>query len=158
MEEYDVNLNRETQGQEFLTHFGVKGMRWGIRKSRTTMPSYQGPTPVNVKTKSNSSKIETSGGQNHPASSDAKNSAAVRQKLQKSGINSLSNKEMQDLVNRLNLEQQVSKLTVSEKSQYQAMLKKNMDKALNKGMSQLANKAISLAIQKAFEKPTQIKR
>lgn len=69
---------------DFLEHFGVKGMRWGVRRNRS-----QGP-----------------------ASSDARNAAQVRAKIgQNGGTHSLTNKELQDFITRANLEQQYGRLT-----------------------------------------------
>lgn len=67
----------------FLEHFGVKGMRWGVRRNRAQTPS----------------------------SSDATNAARVHNKIrQTGGTHSLSNKELQDFITRANLEQQYSRL------------------------------------------------
>jgi len=62
---------------EFLSHYGVKGMRWGVRKKT--------------------------------ASEDAKRHAANRKK----SVSELSDKELQQLVNRMNMQQQYSRLTPS---------------------------------------------
>lgn len=69
--------------EDFLAHFGVKGMRWGVRRNRDHAPS----------------------------SSDAQNAALVREKIrQTGGTHSLTNKELQDFITRANLEQQYSRL------------------------------------------------
>lgn len=70
---------------EYLEHFGVKGMKWGQRKSdRSTSTA--------------------------DSSDDAKiaREAAVTAKTK--GLSALSNKELQTLVTRMNLEQQYSTL------------------------------------------------
>ena len=136
----------------FLEHFGIKGMRWGVRRESPSTPSVpKTPTPVTVITKPNTSKIATRGGERQPASDDAKRTASVHQKLRKSGVNSLSNREMQDLVTRLNLEQQLTRLTEPQKSQYQQMMKKTMNKALSKGLSKVADQAVQLLMKQAMD-------
>jgi hypothetical protein len=60
-----------------LEHHGIKGMRWGQRKT----PS-------------------------HPASADHVNTRANLEKAKNSGIKSLSNQELQAVINRRNLEKQ----------------------------------------------------
>ena len=75
--------------QEILSHHGVMGMRWGHRKSG-------GGTSIM-----------------HPPSADAAAAKSASEKAKKSGLDSLSNKEIQVMVSRMNLEQQVSKLNPS---------------------------------------------
>ena len=98
-------------GAEFISHFGVKGMRWGVRKGRTP------PAPTEVKAesivkspKNKKTKIKTEGGHNHPATEDAIKAAISQQKLAKSGHAALTNRELQELATRMNLEQQVTTL------------------------------------------------
>lgn len=59
-----------------LSHYGVKGMHWGIR----------------------------TGGKKGPVSRDAQKTRTITKKAKKSGVSSLSNKELQQLHARLNLE------------------------------------------------------
>lgn len=72
-----------------LAHFGIKGMKWGVRRSST---------------------------QGGSSSEDHDNAAAAKAKASKGGAKALSNKELQDLVTRINLEQQYSKLVPPSKS------------------------------------------
>lgn len=74
-----------------LAHFGVKGMRWGVRKDDKV---------------GDSGKVETTKPK-HPASEDFTRARASQAK----GADALSTKELQELVTRMNLEQQYSKLT-----------------------------------------------
>jgi hypothetical protein len=112
--------------EEELEHHGVKGMRWGVRNdssgaSGSTAGRSKGP-PVAVAPTAVSkvphgdkrkTRIKTEGGQNHPASDDAIRVAQAHAKLKKSGTAALSNKELQDVQNRLNLERNVQQLVTS---------------------------------------------
>jgi nucleotidyltransferase/DNA polymerase involved in DNA repair len=73
---------------EFLEHFGVKGMHWGVRKDR--------------------------GGSSHPVSDDAKRAQDLRVTVKAHGTSALSNQDLQHLVSRLNLESQHSRLSPEE--------------------------------------------
>jgi hypothetical protein len=64
---------------EFLTHYGIKGMRWGVRRTRSQIDS---------------------------SSEDHRNAQSAKTKAKKGGVKSLSNKELQDLITRMNLEKQ----------------------------------------------------
>ena len=73
----------------FFAHFGIKGMKWGVRRSDAQL------------------------GKDKPdVSEDKARALAVSAKIgKKRDTSSLSNKEMQDLITRMNLEQQYSRLS-----------------------------------------------
>lgn len=99
---------------EALMHFGIKGMKWGQRKARPA-PTASAPTAVSRVPHGDKrkTKIEVEGGQNHPAHEDAIKVAEARAKLQKSGVHALSNKELRDVRERVQLEEQVQSLMTS---------------------------------------------
>jgi hypothetical protein len=75
--------------EDFLAHFGIKGQKWGVRRSRSQIDS--------------------------GASEDHANAKAAREKARKGGgTKALSNKELQDLITRANLETQYSKIAPSK--------------------------------------------
>lgn len=92
---------------DVLAHHGIKGMKWGVRRKN--------PSAVTVIAK-DGKKIKVSGGVGQPAHEDAILAKTAKQKAKKSSTDSLSNKELQALVTRLNLEQQLSKLGSGQKS------------------------------------------
>ena len=112
-----------------LAHHGVKGMKWGVRKSRETVP-------VSTKT-APGRKVKTSGGQNHSPSEDAIKAAKIRQQAKKSTTDSLSNKDLQDLVTRMNLEQQYSNLNKNNISAGRKILRFLAGQTGDKEVSQL---------------------
>jgi hypothetical protein len=76
----------------FLAHFGVKGMHWGVRKRASTS--------------------------SHPASEDSARASHLHSKVKTSGgTHVLTNKELEDLTKRLNLEQQYSKFSETSASE-----------------------------------------
>jgi len=95
-----------------LTHYGVKGMKWGRRKSED---SGQPEVQVFRGTGRSPSKIKTRKGGDLPASEDAVKADAYKQAAKKSGPNALSNAELKVLVERMNLERQYSTLNPSIK-------------------------------------------
>ena len=116
-------------GAKWLAHYGVKGMRWGQRRERGTPGFFETKSVIaEAKTREKrtpiapraidtigsserkQTKIKTKGGEDHPATEDALRVAASTQKLKKSGVHALSNQELQEVAQRLNLETQVSVL------------------------------------------------
>lgn len=93
-----------------LTHYGKKGMRWGVRKRVGSDGK-----PVAVTTTQKPGKfVKTSGGHNQPASADALKVAPIRQIAKKSSTDALSNHELQLLVTRMNLEQQYHRMSAND--------------------------------------------
>ena len=76
----------------FLAHYGIKGMRWGRRKATVEV-----------------NKTEVDAGPTK-ASTDAVTSAGYKARVASGGVDALSTKELQALVNRQNLEQQYARL------------------------------------------------
>jgi hypothetical protein len=116
-----------SEAEDFIAHFGVRGMRWGVRKNRSSDSSDSksadsksaesktpkpnlGPNVVKVRIKPGKN-IKTSGGKKLTPSEDAILAAVRSQIVKKSGHQALSNKDLKDLTTRLNLEQQYSRLS-----------------------------------------------
>lgn len=67
----------------YLEHHGIKGMKWGVRRSR---------------------------GNSSSQSADYKESQQYRERIQKNGLSNLSNSELSRYNNRLNLEQNYKRM------------------------------------------------
>lgn len=121
-----------------LMHVGVKGMKWGVRKSPSTSGGSSGGEGSS---KSGSGSVKTGrlGKKAEPepeaSSSDHKTSRVNKGR----SVASLSNKELQELNNRLNMEEQYAKLTA--KPGKMDVVNKRVKKALEYG--ETYNKALS---------------
>lgn len=95
-----------------LAHHGVKGQKWGVRRMRNATGEL-----VDVQTHKNpiGQVYKTSGGQNHPTHPDAEKAMKVRQKVAGSGTHAVSNKDLQEAINRMNLEQNYARAIESRK-------------------------------------------
>lgn len=82
--------------EEYIYHHGVKGMKWGVRKAeRKEYKQKKRQNPSSKKTYNKQIK--------------------QRKKTKYTDIRNLSNKELQDRVNRMNLERQYSSLLKTQK-------------------------------------------
>lgn len=84
-----------------LAHYGVKGMKWGQSKA--------------------SSSSSGSGSSASGMSDDVKTVAKAQAKIATSGTGALSNKELQDVVTRINLERQYANLNPQKTNQGKAL-------------------------------------
>lgn len=114
-------------------HYGVKGMKWGVRKderraARTAKKEEKAhakavkrndglePGTVGSSQKKAGAAVKAKGGSGVKATSEAFKVAESRQVAKRSGVQALSNKELQEAVTRMNLEMQYNKLTAAQKS------------------------------------------
>lgn len=104
---------------EFLEHFGVKGMRWGTRRARSTGTSPSHTAPRKGKFPSRHVPASRRVGmpkQHHPVADDAARTLQLKSQLSKHGPQSLSNQDLQHLVKRMQLENQLRQLDPIHKS------------------------------------------
>lgn len=105
--------------EEILEHHGVKGMHWGVHRSEKT------PT-VTVTDRAGNKKVKAEGGDGHPAHEDAKKAAAQKQIAKKNSTDALSTADLKKLVERLNLEQQYSRLSNPNKGEIQKFVEEQL--------------------------------
>ena len=91
---------------DFLEHFGIKGMKWGRRKAKPgTTRVVAGPGLLRARQATKANPHE-----------DAINSAVTKARIAKSGLSSISNAELRRLNERMQLEQNYSNLMGQQKS------------------------------------------
>lgn len=122
----------EDSMNKILEHHGVKGMHWGVRRSRGPDGHVKGPSK------------KSSG---HESSEDSKQAEASKAKVKAAGGHHvLSNQELEQLNKRMNLEQQATKLSSGTSNKGAKFAK---DLLVNTGKSQIqtiANQGASKAI------------
>src|SRR4051794_28298475 len=99
-----VDSKTDALVDDVLAHHGIKGMRWGVRKSAPT---------ASVSVTQKGKKLKSKGGVGRKPSPDAIKVQELRQVRKKSGVHALSNEELQAYSKRLNLEQNVKTLEVN---------------------------------------------
>lgn len=139
-------MNPDETVQNLLKHYGVKGMRWGVRRKNVGTPT---EVVVKVDPTKTRKKITTSGGENQPAHKDAIAARTTQQILRKSGQDALSNQQLQDLQTRLNLEQNVARLDANHREAGQHFLVKFLKSpAGQKQVKEAANSPAAQSVKK----------
>lgn len=107
-EEYmEADVAWSDQMEDALSHYGIKGMRWGVRKSEHEGGTTAKRAPV-------------------PSADKARAAENAAKVTKKGDTSALSNAELQQLVQRMNLEQQYSRLS-SQPGRLQAGSKKTKE-------------------------------
>lgn len=142
---------------DFLAHHGVKGMRWGIRRDRSS-----GPQDVTIRRSKfpGSTRLKAKGGRGHPSTESGLSARRIGQVGKKSGMHALTDEQLREYQNRIQLEQNVSRLMYNEKSRGSQFV----DQFLGRQGSRLANEAAragaakggKLALKKAAKRSVRV--
>jgi hypothetical protein len=122
-------MSQETE--DVLKHYGVVGMKWGKRKGKSSVATSTTPRA--------------------PAHKDAADAKVFKTKAKTSGTDSLSNAEMKKLIERMNLEQQYSRLNPSSRSTGQKLAKDILGNTGKQLASEYAKSLAKSAIKSAIK-------
>lgn len=132
--DYDVAHDAITEDdiRYALIHWGVKGMKWGVRRNSSSSGSSAGGSSgsggASGSTEGMSKRQEKKAAKaaarkqelreliKRPVTEDAADAASKRGRTKKHGTDALSNDELKALVQRMNLEQQFAALKENEKA------------------------------------------
>lgn len=115
----------EEDADKYVKHYGVKGMHWGVIRSRMSRKGSSQPSATEQLKKRQVKDTEASAKQklnekkliDLQPSKDAKEAGFVRTKAKVSGVSTLSNADLQRAIMRMNLEQQYKHLKTVEHEQ-----------------------------------------
>lgn len=139
MELYSYNMI----GEEFLEHYGVKGMKWGVRRAKKNL---QGVARGVRKVKS---AYRARQERRHPKSADSIKVADLRKQVKKKGIESLTNAELSQLNNRLILENTYRKAMTHHPDTIRAQRNKKIALEGAKLIAPIAGKAVGNELKKS---------
>jgi 2'-5' RNA ligase len=123
---------------DILKHHGIKGMKWGVRRSRSS----------NVTVSDKGKRLKTTGGHGRSAHPDAVRVRTIGQVSKKSGFKALSNEELQAFNQRLNLEQQAKRLRFNDSSPPKKFVLKLLGQTGQQTANEISNTASSAAVKK----------
>jgi hypothetical protein len=113
---------------EFLAHFGVRGMKWGLRRPRGTASA-----------------------DDHPGSPDALRAKATMDTIRKHGLKAVSTADLQHLVSRQNLEKQHGSLNPEHVNAGRKAVSDILVQVGKQQASALATKAVTEGLKKLTE-------
>lgn len=98
-----------------LLHYGVLGMKWGVKKARKSSNTVD---ETRRKTNTQNSNTQKSNTQNSNTKQQSKKFVTKKQKQKQimDDLNSMSDKELRDRLNRMQMEQQYIRMMTPEKS------------------------------------------
>lgn len=115
-----------------LKHWGIKGMKWGVRRYQNKDGSL---TPAGKKRYSDGS----------TSSSSTSKSSQTSQQHKKKTVSEMSDQELRDTVNRLRLEQDYAKLNPEKVSRGKKFVDNLLDETLS-GVARGAGSASAIAV------------
>ena len=119
-------LRRGVGVTEVLAHFGVKGMKWGVVRSKTS----SGP----------------------PSSEDSTRTTAIRTSVRKSGVRVASNKQLEEAIRRMQLERQYKELSPTAKQRVLGFLGKVLVETGKQEAKKAATDFTTKQVAKALKK------
>lgn len=136
---------------DVLAHYGILGMRWGVRRT----PEQLARARARRKEKGKPvTPTKTAESRARKVSEDAEKAQESLKKAKKGGAKALSNQELKQLNERLNLEQNFNRLTDKKSQSKIKKGKKFVDEAVDMGKTanevfKLANSPLAKEIRKA---------
>lgn len=121
--------------EEILEHYGIKGMKWGVRRDRRTLDRLAGR-----KTSSKSTGKKTS----------AEDRVRTSRRSAKSNRRTLSNQEIREQIDRLKLERELSKLTNEDLNPIRTKIMNILGQAGTNVGRQAVEAAIKVALSRAL--------
>lgn len=130
-----------------LLHYGVLGMKWGVKKARKSSDTVDETRRKSNTQKSNTQKSNT---QNSNTKQQSKKFVTKKQKQKQimEDLNSMSDKELRERLNRMQMEQQYIRMMTPEKS----AAKKQVEQFLINEGRNLASQMLREQIRKQTNK------
>lgn len=130
-----------------LLHYGVLGMKWGVKKARKSSNTVD---ETRRKSNTQNSNTQKSNTQNSNTKQQSKKFVTKKQKQKQimEDLNSMSDKELRDRLNRMQMEQQYIRMMTPEKS----AAKKQVEQFLINEGRNLASQMLREQIRKQTNK------
>jgi hypothetical protein len=160
---------------DVLEHHGIKGMKWGVRRSPDSATGLVSTRSGAVKVRGGSradrklikNQIERHGSLDgksiedlqreknlkaRVSSADQINTARIQKKLNQGGVGALSNRELQEFSRRIQLEQEFGRASASQEAlRGESAIRRFLKSQGKRQFNRVADKAVDLAVEKALD-------
>lgn len=138
--------------QEYLAHHGIKGMKWGVRRT----PEQLGHPRSKKKAKSiwKKSAETLSGARKSRKQKKLEAKLAKQRKKEETGYEKYSDEELKKMTDRLNLERNYKNVYAEMHPDKLKRVKRVLGDLAENAVRAVGQKAISAAVEKAFNKKT----
>lgn len=127
--------------RDYLQHHGVKGMKWGIRRgSKSTKKSRHKTKTISRIQQQSKKRKQNRYNRNHPTKEALMKSTSAKQIYKHRS--ELTDQELRNRINRIQMEQQLSSLSKKE----QRIGRNVVSKFSNRYANQLTNAAVAAAV------------
>lgn len=123
------------QNKQELTHHGVKGMKWGVRRTPQQLKAYKGIAESASKGFTSAANIAGNMGGKRPS------------KKQMKSLSQMTDQELRQRINRMQMEQQYASMNPSRRARGAAAAKSILEVAGNVAAVSGSALAIALAIK-----------
>lgn len=132
--------------QAILVHHGIKGMRWGVRRT----PEQLGHAP-----KERRFRISIKKKNSNP--SPTVKPAVSRSSSKNKSVHDLTDEELRQRINRIEMERKYALLTAKQKSKGRQVVEQILGNAAKKTATKYAAKAMESAVEGILKKPSKKK-
>jgi hypothetical protein len=143
--------------EETLAHYGILGMKWGVSRSDKQLAKAakkKRKNSIDVSTgfdQKAGKKLNIEGGKGRGESTDAQQAKVYKQVAKKSGVDALTNEQLQMLNQRLNLERNYSSLTSKDASKGAKWAKGMAGAVANQQVKSIANDLAAKQVKKLLK-------
>lgn len=127
-----------------LAHHGIKGMKWGVRRT----PEQLGYAPRKKRKLS----IKIRGQDQTPTKKETPKATSSPNK--KKSVHEMSDDELRQIINRIELERRYSTLTAPQKSKGQAIVTSILAESAKKTATKYTSKAMDKAVESLLKSVT----
>lgn len=127
-------------GEPYLKHFGIKGMKWGVRRFQNKDGTL---TAAGKKRKAQ--------GDDSPGSEVKKSSETSSSQPKKKSVKEMTDAELKEKISRLELEKRYRDLSPKEVNKGKDFVMKVLEQSGKNIATQFATYAMGTAVNKAFE-------
>ena len=128
--------------QNVLVHHGVKGQKWGVRRT----PEQLGHAPS--KKRKFSIKIRSKNDGKKQSESRSKDSEPTKKKT----VKDMSDDEIRQIINRIELERKYSQLTAKQKSKGRKVVESILAESAKKTATKYTSKAMDKVVENLLKK------